>query len=234
MKYKTSKDYWLGKEAYNNGEFKKAKEHFIKLLEGGVDFADVYYMLGIIYHRDGKYESAVHCFEEALSINPDYTEASLNLAVIYNDMGKIDRAGEVYANAKSRAKIETKPKYLDNYLSGKISNLHADLADIYHSIGVFDTAIHEYEMALNLNPDFHDIRTKLAMAMMDAGKVSNAVVELKKVIKERPGFTPASMNLGLCYFKMNKFNEARKIWEEVAKDDPDNKFIPLYLKMLES
>ena len=137
-----------------SGEYKKAKEHFIKLLEGGVDFADVYYMLGIIYHRDGKYESAVHCFEEALSINPDYTEASLNLAVIYNDMGKIDRAGEVYANAKNRAKIETKPKYLDNYLSGKISNLHADLADIYHSVGVYDTAIHRVRIGLETEPRF--------------------------------------------------------------------------------
>jgi len=89
-------------------------------------------------------------------------------------------------------------------------------------------------MALKLNPDFHDIRTKLATAMMDAGNVSNAVIELKKVLKERPNYIPASMNLGLCYFKMNKFDEARKIWEKVAKEDPENKFVPLYLKMLES
>ena len=72
----------------------------------------------------------------------------------------------------------------------------------------------EYELALKLNPDFHDIRTKLATAMMDAGNVPNAVVELKKVIKERPNYFPASMNLGLCYFKMNKYDEARKIWEK--------------------
>jgi tetratricopeptide (TPR) repeat protein len=226
------KNYWLGKEAFSNQDFKKAKECFTELIESGSDFADVYNMLGIIHHDEGKLEKAVHYFEKALAINPNYSEASINLAVVYSDIGKFDEAMRVYDEAKERASEKSTQHGIDPYALGKLSNLHADLADIYYSMGLYAEAIEEYKKALKLNPDFGDIRTKLGIALRDSGMLNEAIGELKKVVNDRPDYIPALLSLGLCYFKMESHDAAEKTWSKILDQEKDNKTALFYLKML--
>lgn len=228
------KNYWLGKEAFENRDYKKAEGYFNKFIESGSDFADVYNMLGLMHHEEGKLEKAIRSFEKALVINPYYTEASINLAVVYSDIGKFTQAIEVYENAKKRASAKAPISGLDPYSTGKLSNLHSDLADIYISMGIYDEAIDEYQKALRLSPDFVDIRTKLGIALRDSDKITDASKELKKALSIRPDYIPASLALGLCYFKMGNKEEARKIWNKILKKKPENKTASFYLKMLES
>ncbi len=227
-------DYWIGKEAFEHQDFKKAEQYLTQVVKAGFEFADVYNMLGIIYHQHGKYEKAVHSFEKALELNPDYTDASMNLAVIYNDMGLLDKAKTVYLDAQARAQTKTSPRGLDPFSLGKLSNLHKDTADIYLSFGMHDEAVEEYTKALKLNPDFVDIRTKLGIALRDSQKYDDALKNLKQVVSERPDYIPARLALALCYFKMGKASEAKENLAAVMKMDPDNKIAALYLKMVKS
>lgn len=226
--------YWLGKEAFEHQDYKKADRYLNQVIQSGSEFADVYNMLGIIYHQEGKYEKAVQSFEKALEINPNYTDASMNLAVIYNDMGLLDKAKVVYLDAQARAQTKVSPKGLDPFSLGKLSNLHKDVADVYLSYGMYEEAIEEYTRALTLNPDFVDIRTKLGIALRDSRKYDDALVHLKRAVSERSDYTPAFLALALCYFKMGKTKEAKDILTKVTKSEPGNKIAALYLKMLES
>jgi len=232
MRQKQDNDYWLGKEAFINKDYNKAKEHFTRLIEVGSEFADVYNMLGIIYHERGMFDKAIKSFEKALTINPNYTDASMNLAVIYNDMGKLERSKKIYKNAKDRAQTKINHSGLDQYSLGKLSNMHADLADIYAGLGLFDDSIDEYNKSLQLNPDFADIRSRLGNALRDAGRIEEAIVEFHKVIKTRPDFTLSLLALGMCYYKLGKLSDAKKYWETVLSQEPDNKIARFYLKML--
>ncbi len=232
MEKMDNKDYWLGKEAFEHKNFVKAEEYLNNVVRLGYDFADVHNMLGIVYHQQGKFEKAVQAFEQALRINPNYTDASMNLAVIYNDMGNLDKAKKVYLDAKARAQVKASPKGLDPFSLGKLSNLHKDIADIYHSFGMYDEAIEEYTRALRLNADFVDIRTKLGIALRDSGKYDDAVVHLSRASTERPDYIPAFLALALCYFKMGKTKQAQTLWNNVIKSDPDNKIAAFYLKMI--
>jgi tetratricopeptide (TPR) repeat protein len=227
-------DYWIGKEAFEHQDYKKAEQYLTQVVKGGFEFADVYNMLGLIYHQHGKYEKAVHSFEKALEINPDYTDASMNLAVIYNDMGMLDKAKAVYLDAQARAQTKASPRGLDPFSLGKLSNLHKDIADIYLSFGMYDEAVEEYMKALNLNPDFVDIRTKLGVALRDSQKYDDALTHLEQVVSERPDYIPAHLALALCHFKMGKTTEARESLATVMKLDPGNKIAALYLKMVKS
>jgi tetratricopeptide (TPR) repeat protein len=226
--------YWLGKEAFDHHDYKKAEQYLGQVIQAGFEFADVYNMLGIIYHQGGKYEKAVQSFEKALEINPNYTDASMNLAVIYNDMGLLDKAKAVYLDAQARAQTKASPKGLDPFSLGKLSNLHKDVGDVYVSYGMYEEAIEEYTKALALNPDFVDIRTKLGIALRDTRKYDDALVHLKRAVSERPDYIPAFLALALCYFKMEKTKDAKDILAKVKKAEPDNKIAALYLKMLES
>jgi tetratricopeptide (TPR) repeat protein len=226
-------NYWLGKEAFEHQDYKKAEQYLNQVIKSGFDFADVYNMLGIIYHQEGKYEKAVQSFERALEINPNYTDASMNLAVIYNDMGLLDKAKTVYLDAQARAQTKVSPKGLDPFSLGKLSNLHKDVGDVYLSYGMYEEAIEEYTKALALNPDFVDIRTKLGIALRDSRKYDDALVHLKRAASERPDYTPAFLSLALCYFKMGKKKEAKDTLTKVMKSEPDNKIAALYMKMLE-
>lgn len=227
-------NYWIGKEAFEHQDFQKAEQHLTQVVQAGFEFADVYNMLGIIYHQQGKYEKAVHSFEKALEINPNYTDASMNLAVIYNDMSMLDKAKAVYLDAQARAQTKVSPKGLDPFSLGKLSNLHKDIADVYLSLGMHDEAIEEFTKALNLNPDFVDIRTKLGIALRDSQKYDDALTHLKRAVSERADYIPALLALALCYFKMEDTKQAKEILATVMKSDPGNKIAALYLKMIES
>ena len=226
--------YWLGKESFENKDYKTAETYFKELIDEGLEFADVFKMMGIINHEAGRFEVAIQYLKKALNMNANYTEASMNLAVIYNDMGELDKAQEIYADAKGRSSQKSSISYLDSFSLGKISNLHADLGDIYHGAGMHVEAIDEYQKALKLNSDFYDIRIKLGVVLKDAGRIGEAIVELRKVIKNNPDYNPAYLNLGLCYFKRGNNKEARETWEKSKEIDPENKTADLYLKMLES
>ena len=100
-----------------------------QVVEQNQSFADVYNMLGIVYHDQGQFARAQRAFEAALRLNPAYTEAALNLAVIYNDMGKYREAKEVYQAALLRQR--NSPGKLDPFVTGKIANMYADIADVF-------------------------------------------------------------------------------------------------------
>jgi len=182
--------YREGKNYYDKGETEEALSCFTRLFSKSSGFADARNMAGLIYSEKGDFENAVKCFEAAVKLNPNYSEASLNLAVTYNEMGKYSKAREIYKAAQKAAC--TKTESLDPFVKGKLSNMHAEIGDVYVGIGFLESAIDEYKKALNLRPDFVDVRTKLGVAYRDNGDVQDAVRELKLAKKTKAAFLQKS------------------------------------------
>src|SRR5215467_10921305 len=134
-------------------------------------------MLGVVYHSQGRFSDAEEAFETALRLNPRYTEAALNLSVTYNDRGKYDRAREVYTRAVSAS--ASQPDALDQFARGKLANMHADLGAAYASFGRFDDAVREYLRALELCPEFADLRVRLGNVYCNMGVHNSAIAELE-------------------------------------------------------
>jgi tetratricopeptide (TPR) repeat protein len=227
-----SKLYWLAKDAYLNNDFETAMEYFNEIIKEGFEFADVYNMVGIIHHNNGKFEKAVQALEKALKINPKYTDAALNLAVIYNDIGQLEKAKKIYARAKKIIKEKTTIKGLDPFSLGKLSNLHANIADIYYAYGLFDEAIREYKKALNLNPDFVDIRTKLGMALRESGQIVESIKEFENALIIKPDYAQALFALGFSHYLNEDIKSAKKYWDKLLKQNPDDRRTQFYLRML--
>ena len=213
-------------------QFDKAQKCFLQLVEKTPYFADVYNMLGVINHSSGQFSDAVVFFEKALKINPKYTEALLNLAVLYNDLGEYKKARKLYAKVQSKSR-EHKGSKMDPFIRAKLANRHADVGDIYEGIGFYKEAIEEYNKALKLGPNFHDIRCKLATCLREQGKYADAVKEFRKVIKSNPKYHYAQIQLGVTQYAAGKTKEAVKQWNTVLKKVPGHEGAKMYLRLAE-
>jgi tetratricopeptide (TPR) repeat protein len=220
----------LGREHYLAREFEKAERYLSQVVQEHRGFADIFNMLGVIFHDQGRFQQAQDAFEEALKINPNYTEAALNLAVTYNDLGKYAQARDVYLRAIARSRAE--PRSLDPFARGKIANMHADLGQAYAGVGFYPEAIREYQKALELCPNFVDLRTRLANIYRDAGDTQAALRELEIVKTTNARYAPARVSLGVLLFSVGKRDDAIREWETVLTMEKDNKQAKAYLHMI--
>ena len=178
-------------------------------------------MLGVVYHSQGRFQDAEEAFENALKLNPRYTEAALNLSVTYNDRGKYERAREVYTRAVSASVGQ--PNALDWFARGKLANMHADLGAAYTGLAMFDEAVREYGKALDLCPDFADLRVRLGNAVSRHGHVARRGHRVRARERLRPDFVPARIHLGVTLFSLGKKDAAIAEWNGGAQLEPDNK-----------
>ena len=225
--------YRLGKEAFHAGRYGEAKEYFLNFIEEVDNFADVYNMLGVISQLEGNIVKAKLYLEKALAINPKYVEAALNLAIVYSDMGEYEKARNAYEKAKVGSRVKSGDRRIkDNFVKAKLANLHAQIADIYAGLGLYEDAIQEYQKALKLQPTFADIRNKLGMVFKEVGRFDEAVKELEKAVEINPDYLDAMINLGLVYYAKGEKEEAKKMWLHVIKKDPTNQLAKLYYETL--
>jgi tetratricopeptide (TPR) repeat protein len=216
----------LGREHYNAGELERAEPFLAEAAAARPSFPDIYNMLGVVYHAQGRFQDAENAFETALRLNPRYTEAALNLSVTYNDRGKYDHAREVYSRAVSASLGQ--PNALDSFARGKLANMHADLGAVYTGLAMFDQAVREYVKALELCPDFADLRVRLGNVYRDMGVHDAAIIEFEHAKRIRPDYVPARIHLGVTLFSLGRRDAAIA----VLATDPDNKSAQLYIRMV--
>lgn len=220
----------LGREHFERGEYEKA-EYLLRQVIAKTDrFADVFHMLGIIAHNGGDFAQAEGYFERAVELNPNYTEAQLNLMVTYNELGKYDAARRLYATVRSR----TQSKRVDAFAKGKISNMHAEVAQAYLDTGMLREAISELEKAVGLSPDFADLRVRLGLLYRDAGELARARTELEAARSINPKYVQARLSLGMLLLGAGEQEAARHEFEAVLALEPDHKSAHMYLRLIHS
>lgn len=220
----------LGREHFEHGEYDKADELLRQVVVKADRFADVHHMLGIIAHHRGDFSNAANHFEQAIAINPNYTEAQLNLVVTYNELGKYDTARELYSSVRAR----TRPQILDPLVKGRISNLHAQLAQAYVDAGMLHEAVGELEKAVRLSPDYVDLRVRLGLLYRDAGELTRARTELETARTLNPQYPNARLSLGTLLLGAGEYEAARREFEAVLALDPHHRMALTYLKLVQS
>ncbi|MFZ5562701.1 MAG: tetratricopeptide repeat protein [Thermodesulfobacteriota bacterium] len=68
-----------GTKAYKNGEYATAADHFSKIVESGIQNADLYYNLGNAYFRTGNIGQAILWYEKARKLAPHDPDLAFNL-----------------------------------------------------------------------------------------------------------------------------------------------------------
>jgi len=221
----------IGKNAFGRMDYDRAELHLREALEGGADYPDVHYTLGLIDHQRGNYRQAVEHFAKAISIHPDYTEALLSQSITLNDMGQYDEARAAFDRATQAVSRQGIPPER-NALRGRIANLHKELGELYLALGQHEDAIAEYRKALALAPGFPDLRVRLVTVLREAGQAEEALAEVDGFLLESPGSAPALVQKGVLLYLSGNADAARDAWEEALYLDPLNKIVQVYLNTL--
>jgi tetratricopeptide (TPR) repeat protein len=189
--------------------------------------------MGIVQYHQGRFGRAIEYFEKALARNPHYAEALLYLSVIYCDLGHYDKGKKRGSHLLALPKLKGHLAIASPFRA-RLSNMHAEIGDLYRGLGCVPEALFEYDRALTLEPGYADIRLKRAIClrMADASN-PEAAKELKAVIKTNPAYLQAYLELGITHYLAGQWQEAKAAWQALQKRAPDHKHAQVYLQLLE-
>jgi tetratricopeptide (TPR) repeat protein len=220
----------------------RARERFVvqdyygavHLLESVVDsgrsFADVHHLLGVSLSLLGQADRALGELGRALELNPQYVEALIHQGLVLNELGRTDEAQEAFGRAAEHLSKATAG--MPSPVAAQLANRHAELAETYAAAGAVSRAIEQYQSALELGPEFHDLRYRMARVLLEAGRPLEAREALEQVVSARPNFVDAEAALGLAHYLSGDAGGARSIWQACLARRPENARVEAYLAML--
>jgi tetratricopeptide (TPR) repeat protein len=200
------------------------------VVDSGRAFADVHHLLGVCLSLLGQPERALSELDRALELNPRYVEALIHRGLVLNELGRTEEAEDAFAAAASQ--LDHSTAGLPSPVAAQLANRHADLADTYAGAGATDRALEQYERALELGPEFHDLRYRMARVLIDAGRSLEARDALERVLEARPTFVDAEAALGLARYLSGDAAGARDVWQACLARRPENARVEAYLSML--
>ncbi len=221
-----------GHAAWEQDDFATAYQHFRAILEDHPNFADIRHRAGLCLAMMGDAEGALEQFDEALKVNESYAEALLNRALVLNDLGRFEEASESFHRA-SAVDVRDSGAF-PSHMGNQLANAHGRTGDLYMAADRPEEAASEYATAVEIRPNFLDLRFKLAEAYMDLDMWVDARLHLKEILSVNPQFGGARIRLGALLNRMGDAEGARREWERCAEQNPDDRRIQAYLASLKS
>jgi tetratricopeptide (TPR) repeat protein len=218
--------------AFDSKDFRAALAATQEVLAQNPNFADLRHLAALCHSFLGEADAALEQFDYALALNPQYVEAHLNRALTLTDLGRYDEAREAFEKATLHETGGDGP--FTSSMSARLANAHAETGDLYMQAGAFADAATQYRHALELRPVFHDIRNKLAQALIEQGFFDEAVTELERVRDGNPRFMAARLNLGLVFYRLDRLTEAEREWRACEQHEASNPQLRAYLALLEA
>jgi len=135
--------------------------------------------------------------------------AALALSEIFIEQERLDLGGE-WSIAAFEA---TDRKELKLLL--RAANLYDDVKD-------YATASQLYARYLELDPKNADARVDYAISLLNQGLQREGVSEMRRVVDEHPNHQKANLNLGILYAQIERWDDAKKLWQTARNLNPNN------------
>lgn len=219
------------REAFERRDYVAALTDLRDVAAENPDFADVRNLTGLCLSLLGQPEEALEEFEAALVANDEYIEAHLNRAITLNELGRYDDARDAFAHAV-RCEERVGGRFPAS-VSARLANAHATVGELYMAASGAAEAAREFRRALELRATFHDIRNRLAEALMQLGDLDAAQDELERVLAGNGRFLQARLNLGLIHYRRGRHDAALEAWEECRSQDPNSPQVRAYIQLIE-
>jgi tetratricopeptide (TPR) repeat protein len=217
--------------SFDRGDYVSALADVREIVEHHPHFADVRHLMGLCLSLLGQPEEALEQFDLALAENDAYIDAYLSRAITLNELGRFDEAAECLEQA-AECEHRGRGRFTAS-VSARLANAHAAVAELYMAASAPADAVQEFRRALEIRPAFHDIRNRLAEALMQLGVWDVARDELRVALEGNPRFYQARMNLGMVHYRAGDEDAAREAWLACRSQDPQDTRVQSYLRLLE-
>ncbi len=194
-----------------SGNPKKAAKAYRKLIELEPSSVDSYARAASLLRASGEYEDAVDLLREGLRVGGASSPIMVELGLIYLAQGRDELAKLVLGKAMA--------------LDDKDPAIYNALALVAMGAGDDQLAFSYFDTASELDPKYIDTRFNKATVLLDAGDYEGATLELEAILKIAPDDHNARVALGIAQRGMGKHDQARKTWDEVARDSSAKKLV---------
>ncbi len=206
-KLKADLFYKLGAGYYQNGNYVKAMQEFIKAKTSDPYSAKDYNAIGMVYMMTHRKGMAVVNFKKAVELNPKFSYAYYNLALIY--MKKRD-----YENAKINLK-----KALLNPFYNQPYESYTQLARIYIIENKLKKANKLLLISESLGKKYFLTYYYLGEIYLIKGQLRKSLFNFKKAISLNIFYASARYKVGVVYFRLRRYKEAKEIFNYIYKHD---------------
>ncbi|HEX9894351.1 MAG TPA: tetratricopeptide repeat protein [Gemmatimonadales bacterium] len=218
------------RERFANQDYYGAGHLLEEIIGSGRAFADVHHLLGLCRSLLGQHERAIEEFDRALALNPRYIEAHIHRGIALSELGRTEAADAAFRQAAENDQpTETG---FSRHVAAQLANQHAGLGEAYAEAGALSEAVTQYARAVELGPDFHDVRYRLARLLLERGNALEARVHLEQIVAANPEFVDARAALGLAHYMGGDPQAARLEWRAVLERRPGHARATAYLSML--
>ncbi|MDA3940406.1 MAG: tetratricopeptide repeat protein [Spirochaetia bacterium] len=165
---------------------------------GGAKRSRTLSSLGIAYRNSGNYVSGEEAFIESVNLDPSAIKPRLELAKLYSETGKIDKAENIYNEILLLDELNSQAYYG----LAELSLLENDIPEAKRFLNE----------ALHINPDYDDIRIKLAAILFEEQEFVNARSHLKWIVSNGNKVETALFQLGRIEYIQRDFIAASEYY----------------------
>ncbi len=199
-----------GRIAVEKGQLERGYHYMKHAIELEPQHAQAHYQLGVIQQRWQQYDQALESYKLAFKYDP---ENVFGLIALSEMLVKLNRADEALYH------LQSKLTYYDHNAAIRVS-----IARISLMRQDLDRAEQMYQEAHLLAPEDPTVLEHLAMAEYSAKRYGEAIYHLRQ-LQETPGYEnrrDIRMALGDCYQATGKAKEARLIFLDLTRENPQD------------
>jgi tetratricopeptide (TPR) repeat protein len=239
----------LGGLYLDAGKLDEAKRTFDQLIDHFPASHAGHFFLGRIYAEQGKLAAAEKEFQRTLELEPELLEPRFELLKLYNNQNKSEKIVQIYKDilernpGNVRAAMELgyyhyshgRPAEAEEifFKLGKRSTTEFEIIiqtiQLYIDKKKYDEGIVILQGMLKAVPDSPDIHHIFGIALYGKKDNQNAVQHFRKVTPESRFYEDAIIHTAYILSENKKNDEAIKLLNDAAKNEPENAEFKYYL-----
>jgi tetratricopeptide (TPR) repeat protein len=192
------------------GERAKAQAELDAVLRLSPDNPDARYQVGYLAWQDRDFKRAEQIFQELYKANPKDLRGLVGVTETLVSANRFGDAIKIMENT-----VSASPDRRDFRLV---------LANVYVRDQRYDDAIHVYEGLLKVDPKSADLLMRLAETQRRKGDVNLAVDTFRRAAEVAPTDSRPLLQLGMLLDGTGRRDQAKPVYEQVLKIQPDNPF----------
>ena len=240
MSLVTDKQFRKARESFRSGDFARADEICVKLLQRIPQHPAANHLLGVLRIRRGDLNSARQYLQAAVALDPANLQALEDLGVAEWSAQEFGRAEAAFRQAVLRGKrdaatfgwcglaLAAQGKHTEaaTYFQQAVEAdpkspaFRANLANSLRDQGRLQEAVEHYRAALSLAPANAEALNNLGVALQQLAQLDEAVECYQQALGLEPGHLGARYNLGTALQEQGDFERAVECFKTVLAAAP--------------
>lgn len=197
-----------GMRYHHQGDLKRAKDAYRRVLNAQPKHADALHLLGVIALQTSTPDKALKYIDKAISVNAKIAEYQLNKGLALKALGRLREAEKSIKKA-----IKLKPE---------LSVAYFNLSSIQLMSRKWCDAKQNLQKTLELEPDHIEACNSLGILLKNQGQLEEAEAIFLKTLSIKSQYPEALNNLANVYHLLGKFDQAIDCYDKVLNLKPDD------------